>query len=92
MKVVKCWQQDSKLSGPLAFFLGRTLELSTESCNSTLSIERVSSRKKKVYMFTFENVFPKLNLNLLGEEICTWQHKVSILKVQQFKWDMDILL
>lgn len=42
-------------------------------------------------MFTFENVFLKLNLNLLGEEICTWQHKVSILKVQ-FKWDMDILL
>lgn len=43
-------------------------------------------------MFTLENVFLKLNLNLLGEEICTWQHQVSTLKVQQFKWDMDILL
>lgn len=27
-------------------------------------------------MLTFENVFLELNLNLLREEVCTWQHKV----------------
>ena len=38
-------------------------------------------------MLTFENVFLELNLNLLREDVCTWQHKV--LKMHQFKRDTD---
>lgn len=41
-------------------------------------------------MLTFENAFLELNLNLLGEEVCTWQHEVF--QMYQFKWDMDTFL